>query len=536
MVLCDDLGVGDVSSSGNPIVRTPRLDAFRSSGASLGRQISGPLCSPARACLLTGQYQYRSRVTDTYCGRSLLDPAVRVLPELLAGAGYRTGCFGKWHLGDNCPFRPQDRGFQRTVVHGSGGIGQPGDAPENAGRASYFDPVLLEDGHPRRFAGHCTEIFARECIRFIQEDRQEPWFAFLAFNAPHTPLQADPARVADLQARGAGGDLAALYALVEDLDARFGEVLDAIESCGQTQNTVVLFTSDHGPCPGVTDAEGRQRFNAGLRGQKGHVYEGGVRVPAFWRWPGQWPLGERTELTTHVIDVLPTLLECAGVSYGGPLDGMSLGPVLAGAEPGAQLASRDLFIQWHRGDRPVPMRNAAVWRGHHKWLRVCEAGQDELYDLSADPGETHPLADADLSRSLRESYLRWLEDVSQPHDFDPLRIHLGDPREKEVALSRQDWRMIGPDGWSSQHLGWWPLDVVTQGEYRIVVEFESTAPEAGSVVLDAGDHRLVQPALPGVSVYSFEAISLACGPLALCAQMHTRFAWQSPVRVRAALA
>ncbi len=193
LVVCDDLGWGDLSAHGNPLCRTPHLDRLAGEGTELRRHYSGPLCSPARACLLTGRYHYRSRVVDTYCGRSLMDPDEKTLADLLRAGGYRTGLFGKWHLGDTPPFRPEDRGFDETLWHLGGGIGQPGDHPDNAGRDSYFGPVLCRDGYFVRTEGYCTDIFTDRAIEFIHRHRERPWFACVAYNAPHTPLQVDPA-------------------------------------------------------------------------------------------------------------------------------------------------------------------------------------------------------------------------------------------------------------------------------------------------------------------------------------------------------
>lgn len=528
VIICDDLGVGDLGSAGNEIVRTPHLDRFREEGVHWAAHVSGPLCSPARACLLTGQYHYRARVTDTYCGRSMLDPEIPVLSEILQRAGYRTGCFGKWHLGDNCPYRPEDRGFDEVLVHGSGGIGQPGDAPENAGRKSYFDPVLRHNGHWERFTGFCTDIFAAAASSFIENAKSEPWFAYVAFNAPHTPLDAPPESVEACRSRGAKGDLAALYALVEGIDSAMGHLLDTLDRSGQRDNTLIFFTSDHGPCPSVTN-HGMQRFNAGLRGQKGHVYEGGVRVPAFWQWRGHWPGGQTFNTTSHVIDVAPTILDAAGIR-GPETDGVSLAAQLTGDPAADSIGSdRTVFLQWHRGDHPIRFRNAAAWGDGMKWLRVCESGPDELYDLSNDPGEIQNLANLrpDVCAILRAAYSAWFDEMGA-HGYAPLPIHLGDPREPQVALSRQDWRVEGPDGWSSETMGWWAVHVTVAGKYDFTVQFAGCPPERGTVLLEVGGMSIPMEADPERSEYLFEHIPLTTGPTRVSARFHTRFSAQSP--------
>jgi arylsulfatase A-like enzyme len=529
IVICDDLGVGDLGSSGNSIARTPELDCFRAGGVDAGRHISGPLCTPARSALFTGLYAQRTRAIDTYCGRALLDPEIPTLAERLQSAGYRTGCFGKWHLGDNCPFRPQDRGFDTVCWHGSGGVGQPGDALQNEGRESYFDPWLFDASEARPHEGFITDVIADAAVEFMHV--AQPWFAYVGFNAPHTPLQAPRELIEACRERGATGQLAALYALVEGVDTAFGRMLRHLETTGQRENTIIHFTSDHGPCPSVTDADGAQRYNAGLRGQKGHVYEGGARVPALWQWPARWQPSRIESTNTHVIDVAPTVLEACGVAPQERVDGQSLCPLFQGNDDTFP-SDRPLFLQWHRGDRPVRYRNAAVWQGRWKWLRVCESGADELYDLEADPGEQNDLASAhpELCKTLSAQYESWFDEVGAPHDYAPLSIHIGDSREPEVLLSRQDWRVRGADGWSSTEIGYWPVEVLADASYTVSVVFDpaDAPPERGTVELFVGDQRLTQEARPGQQEYRFDALSLRQGATCLEARLHSRFTAASP--------
>ena len=532
-IICDDLAYGDLSLHGNPICRTPHLDGIAKEGVSAQRHLSGPLCSPSRACILTGRYNYRSRVVDTYCGRSIMDAEEVTLADQLRARGYQTGCFGKWHLGDTRPFRPEDRGFDETVWHLGGGIGQPGDHPGNFGRESYFDPVLCRDGKFENFEGYCTDIFTSEAIGFIRRNKVRPWFAYVAFNAPHGPLQVDPASAADLAARGATGDLPAFYAMVENIDANVGRLLAALDAEGLRDDTVVVFTSDHGPCPSVSDGEGRPPFNAGLRGQKGSVYEGGVRVPCLWRGPGLSRGGVVTA-PTHAIDILPTFLDLAGEVAppdAPPIDGRSILPLLDGSCPPGAWPDRPLFLQWHRGDEPVPFRNAMVVTRDRKWISVSAAGPEELYDVAHDPGEKNDLAAAEPEQTarLRAAYEKWFRDVSGNHRFDPVPIPVA-AAGLPLRLTRQDWRVCGEDGWSPQTKAKWVLAVEEPGTYEVRIRFDTTPGERGCVFLRVGDVSAVMPAVAGVADYRF-TVRLTPGPAELRAGWQTLYHEGSPFAV-----
>jgi arylsulfatase A-like enzyme len=532
LVVCDDLGFGDLSLHGNPLCRTPNLDRLAGEGVSARRHYSGPLCAPARACLLTGRYNYRSRVVDTYCGRSLMDPEEETLGGLLRAGGYRTGLFGKWHLGDTPPFRPEDRGFDETLWHLGGGIGQPGDHPDNAGRESYFDPVLCRDGAFLRTEGYCTDIFTDRAVEFIRTHRDRPWFACVAFNAPHTPLQVDAAAAFALAARGATGDLAAYYAMVENIDANVGRLLAALEETRTAEKTVVVFTSDHGPDPHVRDGAGNAPFSAGLRGQKGSVHEGGVRVPCLWRGPGL-ARGAKVEEPTHAIDIVPTFLTMAGLSPDRPrpFDGKNL-RLLLGGEGAAEWPDRPLFLQWHRGDTPVARRNAAVVNRHRKWISLSEAGPEELYDVSVDPGEENNLAGAETAtvERLRGLYDTWFRDVSGAHGFAPVAIPVR-VAAQPLRLTRQDWRVFGADGWDAETAARWVVRVEDPGEYEVEVGFDRAPEESGSVFLRAGQAVAAQPAVPGCARYVF-CLALAGGEVEIAAGWQTHFAAASPMALQ----
>jgi arylsulfatase len=256
VMMMDDLAYGDLACHGNPYVSTPVLDALHADSVRFTRYSSGPMCTPARASLMTGRYHLRTRAIDTFCGRSMIDPGEVTLGHVLQGAGYRTGAFGKWHLGDAYPMRACDLGFDETLMHNAGGIGQPGDHRENHWREgeAYFDPVLHRDGRPEKTAGYCTDVFADETIAFIDAHRDEPFFAYFATNAPHTPLEVPEQWVEPYRAMPELGEThARLYGMVTNIDWNIGRILAALDERGLSENTIVVYTSDHRPCTSARD-------------------------------------------------------------------------------------------------------------------------------------------------------------------------------------------------------------------------------------------------------------------------------------------
>lgn len=497
-VICDDLCWGDLASHGNPVVRTPRLDALRDEATRLTRYCSGPVCTPARACIMTGRSHLRTRAIDTYCGRSSMDADEITVASVLAQAGYATGCFGKWHLGDTFPLRPCDQGFGESLWHLSGGIGQPGDHPDNHARdgGSYFDPVCLRGDQEERTSGYCSDVFTDATLDFIGRHRNQPWFAYLAFNAPHTPLVigdewADPYRAA-----GCEETLARLYGMVTNIDHNVGRLLDALATDGLAEDTLVVFTSDHGPCGSATLADGSHRFNGGLRSNKGSVYQGGIQVPCLLRLPGALAAGCDRDRIAGPVDWLPTFAGLAGAEVPGDraIDGTDLGPLLRGEVTADTWPDRVMCLQWHRGDAPVRYRNATAIDQNLKWTRPHEDAPDECYDLDADPGEATDLAaerPADVAR-LRAAYDAWFDSccAERPDTFDPPAIPVGDPRAPLQRLSQNDRRIIDAEGWGDDKRGEWWISA-PDGDTAVSVHLRwgpDVTPERCFVRLDEAIH------------------------------------------------
>jgi arylsulfatase A-like enzyme len=497
VVITDDQGFGDLGVHGNPVLKTPTLDAFAKESVWLKNFTVSPVCSPTRSALLTGQYNYRTGVVDTFIGRSLMRPDVPTLPEQLATAGYRTGLFGKWHLGDNYPLRPEDRGFGTTLWSHGGGLAQPSDHPDLDPKTAYFDPILTRNGKEVKTKGYCTDVFTDAAVEFLTADPSKPFFAYVAYNAPHGPFQvpdadAAPYRKLDLSAaafpkvgqpwtgpKTNTQDIAAAYGMIANLDANFGRLLKALDEKKLAENTVVIFLTDNGP--------GGTRFNSGLRNRKGTVYEGGLRVPCYVRWPKNFPAGHAVDVPTAHIDVTPTLLALAEAKPVGPVDGRDLSPLLRDEK--AEWPGRTIFSQWHRGDAPEKYRAFSARGPRYKLVQAAgvQPGDKwqpkyELFDIPADPFEQTDLAAKlpDEVAKLKAEYEAWFADVTKK-GFDPVRSYIGSEKAPFVRLTRQDWRGEKA-GWTPDSVGQWEVFVERAGAYEFTLRSKSDFTGGGLAV------------------------------------------------------
>ncbi len=451
LIITDDQGYGDMACHGHPALRTPNIDALHAASTRFTRFHVMPVCSPTRACLLTGRYNYRTGVVDTFQGRSMMHADETTLAEILRDGGYRTGIFGKWHLGDNYPLRAMDQGFEESLVHRGGGLAQPSDPPGSG----YFNPILSHNGELSQFNGYCTDIFTAAAMEFIGADAHQPFFCYLATNAPHIPLEIDERYVEPYRAAGIDQQLAKFFGMIANFDENLGRLLDHVDALGLRDNTLVIFMTDNG------SQVGAKFFNAGMRGNKGTVYEGGIRVPFFMRWPGVLEAGVDIDGLAAHIDVVPTLAGICGcpLDAAHPVDGVDLMPLARGASAD----DRFLFFQWHRGDRPERFRDCAVLSSRYKLVNGAE-----LYDLLLDPGEVHNIATfhPHVVQEMRDAYDAWFADVGSPRHYQPPRIVLGTRHENPSTLTRQDWR--GAVSWHDDSEGYWEVAVARGGRYRIL--------------------------------------------------------------------
>ncbi|WNJ17626.1 arylsulfatase [Pontibacter sp. G13] len=482
LIITDDQGYGDLGLHGNPDVRTPNIDAWAQQSVQLKQFYVSPVCAPTRAALMSGQYSMRTGVYDTHNGGSLMSSEVRTLPEALQSGGYRTGLFGKWHLGDTYPYRPQDQGFEEVLTHGAGGIGQPGDHIENFKRwktTSYWDAMLQHNGVWEPSEGYCAEVFADAALEFMTQESDQPFFTYLAFNTPHEPLLAPESYLTHYDSltqpetswmKPQDYETAQkVYAMVENIDDQLGKLLAGLKQSGQLENTLVIFMSDNGPWRG--------RYNANLRGGKGSVYEGGVKVPCIMALGDRFDGISELDVPLAHYDLMPTLLDLAKVDEPDGLDGKSFARLLKGKKSKTDFEDRSMFYQFQRGGLS-PYYNTAIRKGDFKLIGTgpYDASNEQflLYNLAQDPREKTNLQDSlpEVVDSLRKELDGWFEDIQTHALASPLPIVVGTANENPVMLSRNDMRGLGGRTWLSENAGgFWDVEVAEAGAYEITVTF-----------------------------------------------------------------
>ena len=513
LIMTDDQGWAQVGFHGNPHIRTPTLDRMAAESTEFTQFYVEPKCAPTRAALLTGRHGYRSRVVDTYLGRTLLDPEAVTLAELLAADGYATGIFGKWHLGDNFPLRPMDQGFQETLVHRGGGLGQPAGPPGN----TYWDPVLEHNGESKRYEGYCTKIFTDALIGFIRANRDQPFFGYLATNVPHGPFDVDEEWIEPYREMGLPERTARVYGMIEEFDQNLDRLLKELDALSLAEHTIVIFLTDNGPT--------QQTFTAGLKERKGSAYDGGTRVPFLFRWPGHVEPGRQVDRIAAHIDLVPTLLEAAGAKAPSqPFDGVSLWPLLSGSTAAEDWPDRTIYLQNHRGDIPQLNRNVSARTQRWKIVQPLGKATDpmppgaefELYDMTSDPGETTNLANEhpEIVEKMRWGYEEWFREVSS-RGFEPVRSHLGSQQEPSTTLSRFDWRGDYDDRAGEDALGYWPVVIERQGRYNVVLRFAGPLPAEGRARVSVGDVTVEQVVAAGSASCEFSSVELKAGPTRL---------------------
>jgi len=418
LVLTDDQGYADLACHGNPVIKTPNLDRLRNESVRMTDFHVSPTCSPTRSALMSGRHEFKNGVTHTIYERERMTLKTVTLAQVLKSAGYTTGVFGKWHLGDEDAYQPDRRGFDETFVHGAGGIGQTysgscGDAPGNR----YFDPVIKHNGRFEKTTGYCTDVFFAQAQQWIETVKgKQPFFCYIPTNAPHGPLHVPPEYAAPYEGK-VPPDVAKFYGMIANIDENVGRLLDRLSQWGIDRNTLVIFMNDNG------SATGSRIFNAGMKGAKGSPWEGGTRAACFWRWPGTLKPADVGALTAHM-DVLPTLAELAGARLDGKLqaqvEGRSLVPLLK--DPKAPWADRCLFThvgRWSPKTDPRQDESCKYGACSVRWRKftLVNAGRGQkkwtLYDLAADPGQTQDIAEQrpDIVKQLDEQYDNWWASV-----------------------------------------------------------------------------------------------------------------------------
>jgi arylsulfatase len=456
IVLSDDQGYGDFSCHGNPILKTPNLDRLHQQSVRLTDFHVAPMCTPTRGQLLTGRDALHNGACSVCAGRSFIRRGIPTLAELFAAHGYRTGHFGKWHLGDSYPNLPQQRGFQETVYFLGWGITSMADLWQN----DCFDGRFRHNGDLKQYKGYCTDVWFDLAMTWMKErrDKNEPFFLYLPTNAAHGPCWVADKYKQPYKGRGPAG----FFGMLANLDENMGRFDAFLKANGLYDNTIVIFFNDNGGTAGV------KLFNAGMRGHKTEYYEGGHRAACFLRWPAG-PVRKPTDLDalTEVQDLAPTLLDLCGLSAPKKVhfDGMSLAPLLSGKTDA--LPERMLVVQY--GQKPAKWDGAVMWK---KWRLVKG---EELYDLSSDPGQKKNVAaeHADIVKKMRTHYEKWWAEVEpRLDDFSPISI--GSDKENPLCLSAADWANVYCDNMDNLRQGVnrngpWYLLVEQDGTYEIAL-------------------------------------------------------------------
>ncbi len=500
IIITDDQGYGDLGITGNPHVKTLVINKFAKESIRFNQFYVSPVCAPTRSSLMTGRYSLRTGIRDTYNGGAMMASSEVTIAEMLKQANYTTGIFGKWHLGDNYPSRPQDQGFDESLIHLSGGMGQVGDVTTYfKGDSSYFDPVLWHNGQQQGYQGYCSDIFAANAINFIEKNQKKPFFCYLSFNAPHTPLQVpdeyyqrykdiDPSSGFEKDRRPFVNmserdkeDARKVYAMVENIDDNLGKLFKKLDELNLTENTLVIFMTDNGPQ--------QIRYVAGMRGRKGSVYQGGVRVPFYVKYPARFAGNKDIETPAAHIDVLPTLANICKVPLPAnrQIDGKNLSPLLEGKS--ANWDNRSLFFYWSRR-YPELYNNMALQRPPYKLVGHtdydAEITRFELFDLSKDPYEQNNIVrqKTDVATELKSELDRLFRElVTSENIQNPPLIHLGNKEENPVTLNRND--ADGQTGiWAQEEIyGLWKVKI-NEGKYTIRYKFIKPVPGKGQMMLE----------------------------------------------------
>jgi len=496
LIMTDDQGYWDTGVTGNPHINTPNMDRIAKEGVQFTRFYAAPVCAPTRAGVMTGRYYPRTGLYNTRFGGDTLGKDEITVAQLLKKAGYRTGLFGKWHLGKYHGYQPQQRGFDEFLGHYHGHI-----------ERYDFPDQLSHNGVLVKARGYVSELFTDAAMDFIEATKKKtkaPFFCALTFNAPHSPWVLDTSHSGQpegdkLLGKYLAKDMpmreARIYALIERVDQNIGRMLAHLRSLNIERDTLVVFMSDNG---GVS-----KFWKGGMHGNKGSVYEGGVRSPFFARWPGTITAGGVVNGQASHVDLLPTFCELAGVALpkDRKIDGRSLLKLLKQGR-----GDRHHEYVYHTWDRYFPNPDKRWSVSDQRWKLVgmfTKTAPDpkkwRLYDLKNDPGENKNLAakHPETVSRLRKAFMDWFVDVTDGKTYRPVAIPVGHERENPVELQPSwatwkgdhinytfdgyDWDTI--DGWkkAGEHATW-QLDFAQAGRYAVTLSYGCRPLDAGGAL------------------------------------------------------
>ncbi len=420
LVMTDDQGYGDLGCHGHPFLQTPNLDSLYAQSTRFTCFHVSPTCAPTRAALMSGRAPFKNGITHTILERDRMTLKATTIAQVLQSAGYTTGIFGKWHLGDADPYQPDSRGFDETFIHGAGGIGQnyagsQSDAPGNG----YFSPVIKHNGKFVQTRGYCTDVFFQQALGWIQTQATaadaKPFFCYIPVNAPHGPYIVDE-KYSGLYRDKCDEKTARFLGMITNVDENMGRLMAGMDEWKLSDNTLLIFMTDNG------SAAGAGIFNAGMKGAKGSPHEGGSRVPLFMRLPGLTQPGVGIDRMARHYDLFPTLAEIARAELPGnlELDGRSLVPLIR--NPGVEWPDRYTFFhvgRWAKAGAPGDFGKGDPNPDHCKYKNFAVRNQkwrlegDQLFDMENDPGQTTSVADQnpEVVRELRMAYDTWWDEV-----------------------------------------------------------------------------------------------------------------------------
>jgi len=494
IIMTDDQGFGDLGINKNPNIITPNIDQFASESVRFDNFFVSPVCAPTRASLMTGRYSLRTGVRDTYNGGAIMSNTETTIAEILKEADYSTGIFGKWHLGDNYPFRPSEQGFDESIIHLAGGIGQVGDFTNYyKGNTSYFDPILWKNNKKNQYDGYCSDIFAENAVKFIEKNKNKPFFCYLSFNAPHTPLQVpkkyynmykdlDPElgfndeSLASKMSEKDKEDARRIYGMVTNIDDNIGKVLNKLTELGIEEETIIIFMTDNGPQ--------QFRYNSNMKGLKGTVYNGGTRVPFYIKYAEKFKNSKVISRMSAHIDILPTILELCNLKIPSDrkIDGQSLVPLI-NSKP---FNDRHLFSYWTRRF-PEKYINMSIQNDNYKLVGNNDYNGKikdfELYDLIADPLESKNVINQniEIAKSFKIKMDNSIDDLLSSENIkNPPRIIIGSEFENPTVLNRND--ASGERGiWAQNDIySYWKVNF-KKGTYDFKFKFKDSITSKGTL-------------------------------------------------------
>lgn len=472
LIMTDDQGYPSVGAHGHPWINTPEMDKMHSQSIRFDRFMMGSTCAPSRAGIMTGVHSIKNGVTHTIFERERLDLNATTIAEVIKPAGYTSGYFGKWHLGDEEPYQPENRGFDEVFIHGAGGIGQkyPGSCADVPGN-KYFNPVFKHNGTFVKTKGFCTDVLFKATLGWIQsvKDSDQPFFAYLSTNAPHSPFISPPEYQKRFQDLGFAKGHAGFYGMIEHIDFNLGQLFNQLEKWDLMENTIIVFTSDNGMTGGGCGLRGRagrpqkelgkdsngnpmMSYNAGMKGLKSTVDEGGVRVPFFVRWDGVIKEGRTVNTVTSYLDILPTLADIANAEL--PVtqvfEGRSLMPLIL--TKNARWDDRFLFqhvTRWDHMDSPDSWK----WKKYSVRNQRFRLVEGVLYDMENDPGQTKDVTAQypELVESMKNAYEKFWDEAR------PLMINEDAPLANEKPFHVDYYAQkdsIGIPEWETHTFKW----------------------------------------------------------------------------------